>query len=154
MNIRFITVMMALVCLLSACTEWNAGVEKTSVSPKRDIVIAAVGDSLTEGVGDQEKKGYVGMVADELESRSDVKSVTVKNYAVKGSRTDQLLERLKDKEVQEGLKDADYILFTIGGNDLMKVVRQNFAHLTLTPFRAEQKLFEKRFSNILAEIRE
>ncbi|MDI5787926.1 hypothetical protein PO124_03985 [Bacillus licheniformis] len=24
----FITVMMALVCLLSACTEWNAGVEK------------------------------------------------------------------------------------------------------------------------------
>ena len=53
--------------------------------------------------------------------------------AVKGSRTDQLLERLKEKEVQEGLKDADYILFTIGGNDLMKVVRQNFAHLTLTP---------------------
>ncbi|OMI26672.1 hypothetical protein BTA31_13780 [Bacillus haynesii] len=154
MNIRFITVMMTLVCLLSACTEWNAGVEKTSVSPKRDIVIAAVGDSLTEGVGDQEKKGYVGIVADELESRSDVKSVTVKNYAVKGSRTDQLLERLKEKEVQEGLKDADYILFTIGGNDLMKVVRQNFAHLTLTPFRVEQKQFEKRFSNILAEIRE
>ncbi|MFN2745688.1 MULTISPECIES: SGNH/GDSL hydrolase family protein [Bacillus] len=153
MKIRFLSVMMALVCLLSACAEGHAGAEKTVAAPKRDIVIAAVGDSLTEGVGDREEKGYVGEVADKLEKRSDVKSVTVKNYAVKGSRTDQLLKKLQDKEVQEGLKDADYILFTIGGNDLMKVVRQNFAHLTLKPFRTEQKAFEKRFVSILKEIR-
>ncbi|MFT0800563.1 SGNH/GDSL hydrolase family protein [Bacillus swezeyi] len=153
MNIRYISLMMALICLLSACVKGGTGVEKTSAAPKRNIVVAALGDSMTEGVGDQEKKGYVGMIAEQLESRSDVKSVTIKNYAVKGYRTDQLLKKLQDQEVQQGLKDADYILFTIGGNDLMKVVRQNFAHLTLKPFRSEQKVFEKRFANILADIR-
>ncbi|WP_046129601.1 SGNH/GDSL hydrolase family protein [Bacillus sp. TH008] len=154
MSKRFFSVMIVLVCLLSACTIGNAGAEKTAVTPKRNIVIAAVGDSLTKGVGDQEGKGYVGMVAEKLKSRSDVKSVTVKNYAVKGYRTDQLKKKLEERQVQEGLRDADYILLTIGGNDLMKVVRQNFAHLTLQPFRVGQKAFEERLGDILTDIRE
>ncbi|BBP90158.1 hypothetical protein BsIDN1_37760 [Bacillus safensis] len=65
-----------------------------------------------------------------------VQSVTLKNYAIKGSRTVDLLKRLKKKKkVQDGLKDADYIFFTIGGNDLMHVVRQNVLNLTFAPFQ-------------------
>ncbi|MCY8403777.1 SGNH/GDSL hydrolase family protein [Bacillus sonorensis] len=153
MSIRFISVVAALVCLLSACTGGNAGAGKTAAAPKRSIVIAAVGDSLTEGVGDQGGKGYVGMIAEKLKNSSDVTSVKVKNYAVKGYRTDDLLKKLEEKKVQDGLKDADYIFLTIGGNDLMKVVRQHFSHLTLQPFRSEQKAFEQRFAKILTEIR-
>ncbi|MDA7025702.1 SGNH/GDSL hydrolase family protein [Bacillus sp. CLL-7-23] len=153
MRIRFMSFIVALICLLSACTEGVVSTEQTTTVPKRDVVIAAVGDSLTVGVGDERRKGYVGLIADQLERQSDIRSVTIKNYAVEGYRTEHLLNKLQDQETQEGLKKADYILFTIGGNDLMKVVRENIADLTIKPFRHEQKLFAERFANILFEIR-
>lgn len=94
------------------------------------------------------------MTRDKLEAVDGVQSVTLKNYAIKGSRTVDLLKRLKEKKVQDGLKDADYIFFTIGGNDLMHVVRQNVLNLTFAPFQKEQGPFEERFKTILAQLRE
>ncbi|MFS0656723.1 SGNH/GDSL hydrolase family protein [Bacillus sp. 179-C3.3 HS] len=153
MKARLIMVVMSLALVLSACSAKEANLEDTQ-KVKEHMTIAAVGDSLTEGIGDQNKKGYAGITRDKMEAIDGVQSVTLKNYAIKGSRTVDLLKRLKDKKVQDGLKDADYIFFTIGGNDLMHVVQQNVLNLTFAPFQKEQGPFEERFKTILTQLRE
>ncbi|MEI4788803.1 SGNH/GDSL hydrolase family protein [Bacillus sp. FJAT-53060] len=157
MRARLIFIVMSLAFVLSACSAQEAGIKdqlEDSHHVKKHITIVAVGDSLTEGIGDQNKKGYAGITRDKIEAMDGVQSVTLKNYAIKGSRTEDLLKRLKEKKVQDGLKEADYIFFTIGGNDLMHVVRQNVLNLTFAPFQKEKGPFEERFKTILAQLRE
>ncbi|WP_010273715.1 GDSL-type esterase/lipase family protein [Paenibacillus senegalensis] len=93
--------------------------------PVRDqsrIQILGLGDSLTRGVGDPTGEGYVGRVADFLRGEEE-KEVYVWNYAVSGSRTDQLLELIKaeNSEVRQSVAKADIVLLTIGGNDLFQL---------------------------------
>jgi lysophospholipase L1-like esterase len=116
--------------------------------------VVGIGDSLTKGVGDEaELGGYVGRVTEMLEEKDNIKEVLVKNYGVKGHKTSNLQKKLTDDKVIESIKEADMIVMTIGGNDIMSVVRQNIFSLDFEPFRAEQKLFEERLSNIFTTIR-
>lgn len=99
--------------------------ELTEIDPIRDqsrIQILGLGDSLTRGVGDPTGDGYVGRVADHLRGEED-KEVYVWNYAVSGSRTDQLLDMIKaeNSEVRQSVERADIVLLTIGGNDLFQL---------------------------------
>lgn len=153
MKLRMFSLIAGLALLLSACSVQRTGSEAEEPKTKDHIVIAAVGDSLTKGVGDPDGLGYVGKVADSLKTKGHVKTVEIKNYAVQGDRTVDLLKKLDDKNVQKSLKSADYIFFTIGGNDLMKVLRQNFMQLTIQPFQEEEKPFENRFKAIISKIR-
>lgn len=49
-----------LALLLSACSVQRTGSDTEEPKTKDHIVIGAVGDSLTEGVGDPDGSGYVG----------------------------------------------------------------------------------------------
>ncbi|MCD7033468.1 SGNH/GDSL hydrolase family protein [Metabacillus sp. GX 13764] len=118
-----------------------------------DISIVGVGDSLTAGVGDDNKKGYIGYVQQKLMEEHNRKNISLTNYAVMGYRTDDLQKRLKRQEVINALKGADIIMLTIGGNDLMKVVKDNFLNLTFEPFRKEQVQYVKKTSEIMSTIR-
>ncbi|MGE6299021.1 SGNH/GDSL hydrolase family protein, partial [Guptibacillus hwajinpoensis] len=84
-----------------------------------NVRIVGLGDSLTKGVGDQEKKGYIGYVSDYYFEDEQNAKVTLDNYAITGSETEDLIKRLEENEVQNGVKKADYIFLTIGGNDLI-----------------------------------
>lgn len=130
-------------------------VEKAAQSlfgPK--LTVTAVGDSLTEGVGDEtESGGYVGILEEQLSDVEGIRSVKINNLGKKGNRTDQLLERLQTKKVSSAIKDADIILITIGANDVMKVVQNHFLELEMEPFRKEQLAYEKRLEEIFETIR-
>ncbi|MGI8385021.1 SGNH/GDSL hydrolase family protein [Robertmurraya sp. P23] len=89
------------------------------VNEKEGKTIVALGDSLTRGTGDEEGKGYIGYLVEELEEKTDEK-LTLHNYGVKGYRSDQLLTQVKGETIQNQIKDADFILMTIGGNDLFQ----------------------------------
>lgn len=97
-------------------TEANPVLDKTRVQ------ILGLGDSLTKGVGDPTGEGYIGKVERMIEDDSD-KDVYVWNYAVSGSRTDQLLELItaENSEVRQSVQKADLVLLTIGGNDLFQL---------------------------------
>lgn len=81
--------------------------------------IVALGDSLTRGTGDEEGKGYIGYLIEELEERTS-ENLTLNNYSVKGYRSEQLLNQVKGETIQSQIKNADIILMTIGGNDLFQ----------------------------------
>jgi lysophospholipase L1-like esterase len=120
----------------------------------KEIKLVGIGDSLTKGVGDEsEQGGYVGMVKEKLEQQDNIKEVSVANYGVRGHKTSNLQKMLKEEEVIASIKDADMILMTVGGNDIMNVVRNNIFTLDFEPFRKEQKNFEKRLIDIFSTIR-
>ncbi|MFP9045162.1 GDSL-type esterase/lipase family protein, partial [Enterococcus faecalis] len=89
---------------------------------KEKLHYIAIGDSLTEGVGDQTKQGgFVPLVANDLKDRYNLTAVETENYGVNGERSDQILKRVKTKEeIRNNIKTADFITLTVGGNDLMK----------------------------------
>ncbi len=62
------------------------------------INIVALGDSLTEGVGDISTKGYVKQVQEKLTARNGKPVYVLNNFAVSGYRTDQLLNDLTQKK--------------------------------------------------------
>ncbi|ALC81339.1 MULTISPECIES: SGNH/GDSL hydrolase family protein [Bacillus] len=153
---RLMCIPMILVLLLSACNIEQTIEEKVQnpkTIEKKNIKIAAIGDSLTQGVGDESGKGYVGMVVDQLKKEENVGSVSVDNFAVKGHRTVDTIKKLKEVQVQNGIKEADIILMTIGGNDLMRVVRQHFLDLTYEPFQIEQNNYRSHLTEILSTVR-
>ncbi len=81
-----------------------------------------------------DKGGYVGLIKTKLEQKQAL-TVTTHNYGKTGDRSDQIKQRvLASKQLQSDLKKADVITMTVGGNDLMKVLQQNFNSL------AENKL--------------
>ncbi|MFT4414096.1 SGNH/GDSL hydrolase family protein [Fredinandcohnia humi] len=121
----------------------------------RELNIASIGDSLTQGVGDETKQGgYTTILKENLMQQKEIKEVTLNNYGVKGHKTTDLLNRLDDEEVQKGIAEADIIIITIGGNDIMKIVRDNLFDLSFEVFQSEQTKYEKRLYKVLEKIRD
>lgn len=114
----------------------------------REVNIVAIGDSLTRGVGDEsDGGGYVGIL--ERSINHDMQVATFQNFGVPGNRTDQLLARLDQEEIQAAVGEADLVLITIGANDIMQVAKENITNLEIEDFVAERQLYEKRLKEIL-----
>ncbi|MBM7601136.1 lysophospholipase L1-like esterase/uncharacterized protein YxeA [Virgibacillus halotolerans] len=119
----------------------------------KETHVTAVGDSLTQGVGDsQGEGGYVGILDRTVNEKSQL--VHFDNYGVRGNRTDQLLNRLDDEAVSSAIKDSDIVLITIGANDIMKVVKENITDLSFKDFVKERVGYEQRLRDIFNKIQE
>ena len=130
--------------------EWNI---PGTFSPKQ-VFVVGLGDSLTEGVGDEYKRGgYFGRLTDAISNWKGVKEVHVDNLAKKGRRSDQLIKQLEDPAIQEYLKHADIILFTIGGNDLMRIFKRDLFNLKTKPFYDELEKYSTRIDEVYGMIR-
>jgi lysophospholipase L1-like esterase len=118
---------------------------------KKDQKIVAIGDSLTEGVGDEtENGGYVGILKHTFEDNN--LNINVENFGKKGNRSDQLLKRLDKEEIASAIKEADTVLITIGANDIMKVLKSNFMNVTMEPFQEERLKYIERLTAIINKI--
>ena len=119
---------------------------------KEETRVVAVGDSLTQGVGDSTGNGgYVGILNNTVSQMNHL--VEFDNYGHRGDRTDQLLKRLDDPNVSTSIADADIVLMTIGANDIMQVLKDNFTNLNMEEFKEERVHFEARLREIFAKIR-
>ncbi|MCZ0755909.1 SGNH/GDSL hydrolase family protein [Anoxybacillus sp. J5B_2022] len=85
----------------------------------RTLHLVALGDSLTRGTGDETGKGYVGYLVDELRTKTK-QPLQLTNLAIKGLRSAELVQQLRQPEVERQLKQADFVFMTIGGNDLFQ----------------------------------
>lgn len=121
----------------------------------RDLWVVAMGDSLTQGVGDEtDQGGYVGILDQMIHTNEQKTNVTFENFGKRGDRTDQLLVRLDEEDIQQSITQAHIILMTIGANDIMEVFKQNLTHLTIEPFQEERLHFEQRLQQIFTKIRD
>ena len=127
--------------------------EEPDLDEPKEIRIVGLGDSLTKGVGDQAKEGYIGYVSDKYFEKDQDAAVTLDNYAITGSETEDLLKRLEEETVQKGVQQADYIFLTIGGNDLFGVVKNHFMNLDQQYFTLQKKIYLENLTIILATLR-
>lgn len=134
----------------------NKGKESSSEQIKtKELNLVAIGDSLTEGIGDSTGRGgYVPLVAELLESKDEIETVSTSNYGISGNRSDQILKRIKkDEKLQNDVKKADVIVLTVGGNDLMKVVRSTLLKVKEDSFIKPQKEYKERIEETFKELR-
>ncbi len=129
--------------------------EQKRIAEQTPIKLLAMGDSLTEGIGDEEKNGgYVGILERELKQNEDVRNVKTYNYGVSGNRIDQLLKRLDENEdFRSDLKKANVITITIGGNDVMKILKSRLLEAQVSDFTKAEKKFQKQLVTLFSEIR-
>ncbi|WP_077213681.1 SGNH/GDSL hydrolase family protein [Bacillus dakarensis] len=122
-------------------------------SPK-DFHIVSIGDSLTFGVGDSTNSGgYLPYLEARLENEKGVRDARLLNLGVRGHRTSQLLNKLQAEDVQKAITAADIVILTTGGNDIMKVVKENFSDLRLNDFVHERVLYEEQLAGIIGAIK-
>jgi lysophospholipase L1-like esterase len=120
----------------------------------QDVKVVSIGDSLTQGVGDSTNRGgYVPYLEKLLEEDKSINDALFDNFGIKGNRSDQLLKKLASSDVRDAVKEADYVIVTIGGNDVMKVVRENLSNLNLKAFNKQRKIYEKNLKNVLTAVR-
>lgn len=110
--------------------------------------LLAIGDSLTQGVGDTTNQGgFVPLLAQRLDEAYRFDTVT-SNYGISGNTSRQILNRMKQQEViQKNLKTANLMTLTVGGNDVMKVIRQHLNDLSL-------ESFDKATTSYLSNVKE
>lgn len=124
--------LLLVVVVLAALTYWHPGtrtVKTTTVKTderRSTVRLVALGDSLTQGVGDQQKRGgYTGRIQTMIHQKDHVK-VIMHNYGLAGDRSDQIEKRLINSSAQQQqVKRAQAITLTVGGNDLLQTLTKN-----------------------------
>ncbi|EKF51305.1 Lipase/Acylhydrolase [Lactococcus garvieae DCC43] len=134
-----------------------AGYYLKDQAPRQDQTLnyIAIGDSLTEGVGDATGQGgFVPLLTKEIENKYTVKVIS-QNFGHAGDTSTQIYDKMQKENIQSTLKKADFITLTVGGNDVMKVIRDNASNLSKLkekdfeqPAKNYQKELEKIFENI------
>jgi len=130
--------------------------QETTETKKEPLHIVAIGDSLTEGVGDSTNSGgYVSIVDELLEETQNYQEVTTSNYGKSGDRSDQILKRFyEDETMQEDIQTADNVVLTIGGNDIIQTFKNDFLTIDEQKFIAPEKTYEQNLKSLLMEIKE
>ncbi|WP_119326353.1 GDSL-type esterase/lipase family protein [Companilactobacillus musae] len=129
--------------------------KKKVIPKKKNISIVAIGDSLTQGVGDSKSVGggYVTRLTQKVQSKYKVKAES-HNYGVSGDTSQQIMARIKsDQKMHQDLSKADIITVTVGGNDFMHLLQRKGLDLTAGEIADEQVQFDKRLSQLLTDIR-
>lgn len=110
----------------------------------------AIGDSLTEGVGDPTNQGgFVPLLSGDLGDYFNA-TVNTENYGVSGNTSQQILTRMtENKEITEQLKKANLMTLTVGGNDVLAVIRKNLANLKVSSFKKPARQYQERLRKIL-----
>jgi lysophospholipase L1-like esterase len=163
---KVITLLLLSTFFLSSCSQsnrWELHKERTASAVvfeevpidfvPQEIKIISAGDSLTEGIGDSTKTGgYLPYLRTLLEEEKGIKEVDFYNYGVKGNRTTQLLKKLQQDDITDTLSTADLVILTIGGNDIMKVVKDNISNLQLSVFDKEREEYTRNLYEIMNTI--
>ncbi|MBY0148459.1 GDSL-type esterase/lipase family protein [Neobacillus niacini] len=121
-------------------------------SETKTINLVALGDSITHGVGDPEKKGYIAGVKVKLEDKQKT-PVKVSNFAIPRYSTDKVLEQLQDDKIKAQIEKANYIILYIGTNDFRKSANYQFNPLDVKRINDGKVTFTTNLNKILESIR-
>lgn len=151
-----ITILLLLLLIPKAQPYFNSQrTDDPNKNNKEIVKYVAIGDSLTEGVGDSTSAGgFIPIVARDIQEKFRLNAVEIENFGKNGDRSDQILKRIKKSEdIQKQLGEADMITLTVGGNDLMKVIKGDVFNLTIKSFDKPLVSYQKQMTALLDEIR-
>nr|WP_289216248.1 GDSL-type esterase/lipase family protein [Halobacillus campisalis] len=120
---------------------------------REDLRVVSIGDSLTQGVGDgTDNGGYVGILEDTINENDETADFTIDNFGKRGDRTDQLLDRMESAEMSSAIREADLVLITIGANNVVEVIENNFTSLSYDNFSPAREEYREELEEILSNV--
>ena len=124
--------------------------DKIRFVKKEKVTYVAIGDSLTQGVGDSSKQGgFVPVLSQALELDFNWQ-VTSRNYGIAGNTSNQILQRIQEKkDIKRDLKKAKMMTLTVGGNDVIHVIKDNITNLNVNTFSKPAVEYQKRLRHII-----
>lgn len=125
----------------------KAGSNTKSVKPNT-IRITVIGDSIAKGTGDETGNGFTIDLPEIMRTKTS-KEVSVENAGIDGLKSDGLLELLKSGKLDTVLKVSDFILISIGGNDLRTLQQRDE-----TSRQEDFKILESQYSDNLKKTME
>ncbi|MEH7011685.1 GDSL-type esterase/lipase family protein [Neobacillus niacini] len=140
-----------LFCVILILLGTYTGISGSSASPKV-INLVALGDSITHGIGDPTKKGYIEILKVKLEEKRN-NPVQVSNFAIPRYTTDKILEQLHDEKIKMEIKKANYIILYIGTNDFRKGANHQFNPLNVKRINEGKVRFISNLHKILENVR-
>ena len=133
--------------------------EDEQTTPKKTpqpIELVAIGDSLTEGIGDSlSNGGYVSRIAELLEEKEAVAEVTTQNFGVSGNRSDQVLSRMgTNPEMKTAVEAADLVVFSVGGNDVIRIFKDELLNVQLDSFEQPLQVYQDNLTKMIQLVHE
>ena len=86
--------------------------------------VLLLGDSIAKGTGDEKGKGFSSYLPESFKNDTS-KEILVNNAGVDGQVSLGLLEQLQSKNLDKAIADSDFILVSIGGNDIRSILSLN-----------------------------
>ena len=123
------------------------------IKPAGRSLLLVLGDSLARGTGDETGKGFAADVVEALKKRSPL---DVANVAVNGAESSDVLSGLDSENVRRLAASADWILLSVGGNDLSHALPREAA-MTSSPLEeigAARARYASNLRQILSRLRE
>jgi len=104
-----------------------------------------LGDSIAKGTGDEKGKGLSGYLPESFKNDTS-KEILINNAGIDGLESLGLLEQLQSKRLDKSVVDSDFIVVSIGGNDIKSI-------LTLNDLAKEDQ-FKVRQDSYLANLKQ
>jgi len=86
--------------------------------------VLILGDSIAKGTGDEKSKGFSDYLPESFKNDTS-KDILVNNAGIDGLESLGLLEQLQSKRLDKSIVDSDFILVSIGGNDIKSILSLN-----------------------------
>ncbi len=123
-------------------------VQEGSMDKKEALKILVLGDSIARGYGleDVDTERFSAILKDKL--ANEYAEVSVANYGIDGLTGAQLVTKLKTEDIKE-LPDCDYVIVSIGGNNILGQL-QNLLGLLVLPQEFDPSVFSEYFSYVFS----
>lgn len=127
--------------------------------PPRAVKLTAVGDSLTQGVGDPKGRGgYTYLIRKKVNDQNPHVKMSTANFGISGETTNQINNRVvHSAKLRRSLRTADVITVTTGGNDLLHFLKNNVVDNNRTQLNGRlthyQASYRQRVSRLFTDIR-
>lgn len=125
----------------------------TPVKPSGRSFLLVLGDSLARGTGDETGKGFAADVQEALRKRGPLDAA---NVAVNGAESGDVLRELDSENVRRLAASADWILLSVGGNDLSHALPREAAMMSspLEEIGSARARYASNLRQILSRLRE
>lgn len=149
-----IRISLCFICMILLLSETIYS-KQTEANQKEPLTYLAFGDSLTAGLGSSEinylrLNAFVPRLTTHLRQEHQV---YVENHGIPGLTSEQLLLYLTEGPgVEQKLKESDVITVTIGGNDLLQLLRSD--NLTKDQIESTIQQFGQQVEQMINEIRD
>ena len=108
----------------SPLTQTPGDSRKLSSEYANSFKVLILGDSVAKGTGDEKNKGFSGYLPEYFKN-STSKEILVDNAGIDGLESIGLLEQLQSRKLEKLIVDSDFILVSIGGNDIRSILALN-----------------------------